>query len=182
MPTVFFLFYLWLIFLVAIWLWCVIRIPKGERRGLLPAGVSVFLWAAVLFVGQWLLESRGLTWRNWPRSILCVLTWISGLTVGVLTVCYAPRAVRQRTAPAKRGGLRAFAAFCLLMSMWYGTIMGGLWAMGPSEEVGTWQGRRVVQGKWVWLDVSYEVYEYHGPLVRGSESLAWGEVPLLEGD
>ena len=27
----------------------------------------------------------------------------------------------------------------------------------------------------VWLDVSYEVCEYHGPLVRGSESLTWGE-------
>ena len=179
MPAAFFLLYLWLILLIVIWLWCVIRIPRGERRGLLPAGAAVFLWGAVLFLGQWLLESRGLTWRIGPRMVLCVLTWTSGLTAGVLTVRNVPRALREKRAGI-RWGVLALSAFCLFMSMWFGTIMGGLWAIGPSEEVGVWQGKKVVQGELGWLDVSYAVYEYHGPLVRGSESLAWGMESLLE--
>jgi len=177
-PTVFFMLYLWLILLVAIWLCCVIKIPSEERCGLLPAGLSVILFALILFGGEWLLKSQDLTWRNWPKIILCVLTWVSGLTAGVLTVRDVPRVFKQKGA-AIRGIARAFAVFCLFMTMWFGTIMGGLWAMGPSEKVGTWQGRKVVQGKWVWMDTSYELYEDHGPLVRGNKGLAWGEGPFF---
>ena len=179
MPTMFWMLYLWLILLVGMWLVCIIRVPAGERKGLLPAGLAVFLWAAVLFGGQWLLERRGLTWRSGPQYILCVLTWVSGLAAGVLTVRDGPKVFRRRRAPVT-WGIRLFSVACLFMAMWFGTIGGGLWAAGPLETVGEYRGEKVVQGKWVWLDVSYELYEYRGALVRGSESIAWGEGPFFE--
>ena len=40
----------------------------------------------------------------------------------------------------------------------------------------------MILGKWVWLDASYELYEYHGPLIRGAEpAMADWDWSLVEG-
>ena len=40
--------------------------------------------------------------------------------------------------------------------------------MGPGEQVVTYQGQKMILGKWDWRDTTYVLYEYHGPLVRGA--------------
>lgn len=173
--------FLWgpLVLLVILALVCVFCLPSVRRRGLLPAVAAVGISAVILFGGEWLLNRYGLTWRMIPREVLCVGTWLAGLTAGVLTVRYVPRWLEERRPKLALWGM-ALALYCLISVMGSGTLLGGFWAMGPGEQVGTWQGQTVVQGRWSWLDTSYEVYEYHGSLVRGAEPLAWGEEPLLE--
>lgn len=172
--------YMPLALLVGLALVCIFLLPPAQRRGLLPAALTVGIAAAILFIGEWLLNSRGLTWRDTPKTELCLITWLAGLIAGVLTVRYTPRWLKKyhKKLALLMGTL---ALCCLILSMFAGTVMGGLWAMCPGEQVGTWQGQTVVQGKWTWLgDTSYELYEYHGPLVRGNQSLAWGESPLID--
>ena len=178
MPTAFWLFHLWLCLLVALWLACVIKVPAGERKGLLPVGLAVFLLAGVLFGGDWGLARLGLTWRMWPRTVLCVCLWVCGLGAGVLTVRDAGKLFGDR---ALRRTARGIGAFCLVMVMWFGTVLGGVWALCPGETVGVYHGVTVVQGTWTWVgDTSYELYEYHGALVRGEKSLVSSIEPFLE--
>lgn len=88
---------------------------------------------------------------------------------------WAVCAVRR---PEKRRGLLAlFGAAAALAAV----LFGGLWVLGPGEEVGTYHGCTVVQGRWTWMETSYSLYEYHGPLVRGKEPVIWAEGPLLDG-
>lgn len=158
---------------------CAVRLPKERRRGLLPAVLTVGSLSAVLFLGEWLLNRNDLTWRIAPKTALSVILWLAGLTAGILTVRYVMRWLeRDRPKLALWGA--ALALYCLISTMGAGTLLGGLWAMGPEEQVGTWQGQTVVQGKWTWMDTSYDVYAYHGLLVRGKEPLAWDEDPMLE--
>lgn len=156
-----------------------VKLPSAQRRGLLSVTVGMTALAAVLFGGAWLLEQNDLSWRTVPQEIMSFALWGLGLTAGVLTVWYTARWASRRW-PKGYLWLQALGIGCLLSVMWVGTILGGLWAMGPGEQVGTWHGQRVVQGKWTFMETSYSVYEYHGPLVRGRE-LAWGEAPLLDG-
>lgn len=162
---------------------CVATLDKLEpkrRRGLFPLFCIMLGLAAVLFGGARVLAQCGLTWRTWVQEGMSAGLWVIGLTTGVLTVAYG-----KRWLPAWRKGWgRAvvyLSVLCMVSAMLFGTVLGGLWCVGPGETVGTYQGRKVVQGAWTWMETSYAVYEYHGPLVRGARSLAWGEVPLLDG-
>lgn len=169
MPLAFRLLWLWLILLIGLWAVCVIKTPKGERKGLLPVGVAVFLLAALLFGGECILGQMGLTWRMGPRYLLCFLLWVCGLGVGILTVGSAGKLL-----PGTKGRLAQMAAgLCLAAVMLVGTVFGGMWAAfcSPGETVGKYQGQTVIEGKWVWLDVTYELYEYHGALVRGKDPM-----------
>ena len=175
--------FLWvpLALLVGMALACLIRLSRDQRRGLLTATVVVGCAAAILFGGVWLLRGCGLSWRTVPLEVLCALTWLSGLTAGVLTVRYLPRLARQH-APRLVVWAQAAALYCLLSVMLVGSFVGLFWAAftqnSGGETVGTYEGQRVVQ---VEMDSSiYTLFAYHGPLVRGTEALAWSEEPMVE--
>lgn len=162
---------------------CAVTLDKLEprrRRGLFPLFFVMLGLAVTLFGGAWALDRYGLAWRTWFQEGMSGALWVVGLTTGTLTVAYARRWLPEW----RRGWGRAVAylsGLCLVSAMLVGTVAGGLWCLGPGETVGTYQGRKVVQGAWTWMETSYAVYEYHGPLVRGRDSIAWGEGPLLDG-
>ena len=175
--------FLWvpLALLVGMALACLIRLSRDQRRGLLTATVVVGCAAAILFGGVWLLRGCGLSWRTVPLEVLCALTWLSGLTAGVLTVRYLPRLARQH-APRLAVWAQAAALYCLLSVMLVGSFVGLFWAAftqnSGGETVGTYEGQRVVQ---VEMDSSiYTLYAYHGPLVRGTEALDSSGEPFFE--
>lgn len=160
---------------------CILRLPAARRRGLLPAALTAGIAAVILFPGGWLLGLWGLTWRTSPKTVLHVILCLSGLTAGVLTSGYLARWLA-----ASRKGLRVCvetaAVLCLLYSMCCGFLEGVLWAGDPEEQVGVWQGQTVVQGTHTFPRPTYDIYEYHGPLIRGNQSLSWSWSPLLDGE
>jgi len=162
---------------------CVVTLDRLEpkrRRGLFALFSIMLGLAAALFGGALLLEKNGLAWRTWVQEGMSGALWVAGLTTGTLTIVYARRWLPERHKTAGKIAV-GLSALCLVSAMLVGTVLGGLWSMGPGEEVGTYQGRKVVQGKWTWQECTYELYEYHGPLIRGSQSFLWGESPLLDG-
>ncbi len=178
--------YLWvpLALLVGMALVCLVRLPREQRRGLLTATAVVGCAAAILFGGVWLMRGHGLSWRTVPLEVLCALTWLSGLTAGVLTVRYLPRLVR-RHAPRLAVWAQAAALYCLLSVMLIGSFLGLLWAAfiqnGGGETVGIYEGQKVVQVEFTWVgDTSYSIHAYHGPLVRGTEALESSIEPFFE--
>ena len=170
--------------LVGMALACLVRLAREQRRGLLAAALAVGCSAAVLFGGDWLLAGQGMTWRTAPLNGLCALIWAFGLAAGVLTVRYLPRLVRGRR-PRLAVWAQALTLYCLISVMIFGSFLGLFWAAlvqdTGGERVGAYEGQRVVQVTSTWLgDTSYQLYEYHGPLVRGTESLAVSMEPFLE--
>lgn len=161
-----------LVGLLGIWGFSVVRLPVSGRKYLFPAGIAVFLIALLLFGGEQLMGYAGVTWRHWTRLTLSWLLWLAGLTAGCMTVRYAVRlSERENVGWCVRG----IAGLCLVLAMLLGSILGGSWALGPSEQVGTWNGHKVVQESHTFLDSYYELYEYRGPFVRGTECLKWSE-------
>ena len=138
---------------------CALTLRKLEpkrRRGLLPLLVVMLALAAALL-------------------------WLAGLSTGLLTVICGGRWLPEWRAGWGRAVV-CLSGLCLAGAMFSCSVLGALWCMGgPGEQVGTCQGQRVVQGTWTWLDTSYALYEYHGPLVRGAEPIAHGLEPLLDG-
>lgn len=141
-----------------------VKLPPQRRRGLFVLFFVMLGLAAVLFGGAWVLDRNGLAWRTWPQNGLSLVLWLLGLTTGIMAVAYAGRWLSER----RKGVVVGLSSFCLASAMFVGTILGGLWCAGPGEQVVTYQGERMILGKWVWMDTSYELYEYHGPLVRGA--------------
>ena len=177
MPTLFWICCMALSCLVLGWLFCVIKLPSGKRKGLLPVGLVMYALAAVLFGGDWLLAQLGLTWRIVPRIVLSLLLWGFGLAVGILTVWNIGKVFESRRKSART---KAVAGLCLFAVMCFGTLFGGAWAcLNPTETVGDYHGVTVVQGKTSWLDVYYELYEYHGLLVRGKHRIVADYKPFL---
>lgn len=140
------------------------RLPPQRRRGLFALFFTLLGLAAVLFGGAWMLDRNGLAWRTFVQEGLSLVLWLAGLTTGIMTVVYAGRWLSGRS----KGIVMGLSAFCLASAMFVGTIWGGLWSMGPGEQVVTYQNRKMILGKWVWMETSYELYEYRGPLVRGA--------------
>lgn len=171
--------FLWgpLMALAAMCLLCVIYLPKAERPGLMPLSAVMLTLAAALFGGVWLLGWQGLTYRTWLKEGLSAALWAVGLTTGVLTVRFFYRLLEKRCPKLAPWGM-ALALLCLLNALWMGTMLGGLWAIGPNEQTITYQGQTVVQCTDAFLGNYYELYEYHGPLVRGSRCLVWEEGPF----
>lgn len=165
--------------MLVIWAVCVARCP-GKRRALLALFAVTAALAAVLFGGRWLLEQNGLTYRTWLLEGLSIVLWAAGLALGILTVRHFHSWLKETLPKLAPWGM-ALGLYCLVCVMLCGTVLGGLWAIGPGEEVGFYHGRQVVQGRWTWMETSYDLYKYHGPLVRGVNSIARGEEPLLGG-
>lgn len=159
-----------LILLIGLWIFAIIRIPGRPRLALLIVGCLVFLLAAVLFGGQWLLELHELAWRQWVKSVFALLLWCAGFAVSSLTVYWIPRAVRSGRTVLRRC-LRAAAALCLMIAMGCGTIWGGLWLSPVSETVIVYHRVKAVQEESNWLDYYCAIYEYHGPFVRGARAI-----------
>lgn len=184
---------LWEELLVVLLLWlpllvlagmCVATLDKLEprrRRGLFPLFVVMLALAAVLFGGAAVLGRYGLVWRTWAQESLAALLWLAGLSTGSLTVAYGGRWLREWRAGWGRVAV-CLSGLCLASAMLFGTVLGGLWCLGPGEQVVTYRGQKAVLGKWVWMETSYQLYAYHGPLVRGAGPLEadWDE-SLVEG-
>lgn len=156
------------------------ELPPPRRRGLFALFFALLPLAALLFGGAAVLGRCGLAWRTWVQEGLGGVLWLVGLSAGTLTVLYGRRWLPERHGIWGRV-LVGLSALCLVSAMVFGTVIGGLWCLGPGETVGTYQGRKVVQGSFTFMEASYAVYEYHGPLARGARSIAWGEAPLLDG-
>ena len=139
-------------------------LPPQRRRGLSALFFILLGLAAVLFGGAWVLNRNGLAWRTWFQMCLSLILWLVGLSTGVMTVVYTGRWLSG----SDKGVVTGLSVFCLASAMFVGTVLGAFWAMGPGEQVVTYQGRKMILGKWVWMDTSYELYEYHGSLVRGA--------------
>lgn len=168
---------------------CVITLDRLEpkrRRGLFALFFILLGLALALFGGELVLGRYGLTWRTWFREGMSAVLWLVGLATGLLTVIYARRWLRELFPPAKGAVLVGLAGFCLASAMFVGSAAGALWCMGPGEQVVTYAGRKAILGTWTWMERSYELYEYHGPLVRGAgpmladwdESLVAGAVDV----
>lgn len=175
--------FLWLPLLVLAGV-CVVTLDKLEprrRRGLLPLFVVMLALGLVLFGGAAALGRYGLAWRTWAQESLAVLLWLVGLSTGILTVAYGGRWLRDWRAGWGRAAVCLSGLF-LASAMVFGTVLGGLWVMGPGEQVVTYRGQKAILGKWVWMETSYELYAYHGPLVRGAGPLeADWDWALVEG-
>ena len=153
------------------------RLPPQRRGGLFALFFIMLGLAAILFGGAWVLDRNGLAWRTWFQESLSLVLWLTGLTTGIMTVAYAGRWLPERS----KGVVMGLSAFCLASAMFVGAIWGALWSMGPGEQVVTYQGRTMILGKWVWMETSYELYEYHGPLVRSGPVLADFQLTDVEG-
>lgn len=156
------------------------KLPPQQRRGLFALFFTMLGLAAVLFGGAWVLDSCGLAWRTWIQEGMSAVLWLMGLTTGLLTIIYAGGWLAQRGSGTK-GVVMGLSAFCLASAMFVGTIMGGLWCLGPGEQVVSYEGQKMILGKWTWMDTSYSLYEYHGPLVRGASPRVDWDWSLLEG-
>ena len=142
-------------------------LPAQRRRGLLALFIVLLALSAVLFGGAWMLRRFGLTWRTWFQEILSAVLWLAGLASGIATVGYAGRWLSER-GEAVKSVVTGLSVCCLASAMLMGTLLGGLWAMGPGEQVVTCKGQKMILSKWIWHDTGYELYDYHGPLVRGA--------------
>lgn len=175
-------FLLWgpLLLLAAVCVATLNKLEAQRRRGLFALFFTMLGVAAVLFGGAWGLEGLGLVWRTWFREGLSVILWLLGLATGILTIVYARRWLDRREGSAK-SVVTGLSAFCLALAMFTGSVTGLLWAMGPGEQVVVYDGQKMILGKWVWMDTSYSLYEYHGPLVRGAAPRVDWDWDLLEG-
>lgn len=143
------------------------RLPVQRRKGLPALFIVLLVLAVVLFGGAWALRKFGLTWRTWFQEMLSAVLWLVGLVTGITTAAYAGRWLSER-GKAVKSVVTGLSVCCLVCAMLVGTLLGGLWAMGPGEQVVAYQGEKMILGKWIWNDTGYELYEYHGPLVRGA--------------
>lgn len=163
---------------------CVVALNELEpprRRGLFPLFVVMLAMAAVLFGGAAALGHYGLAWRTWVQEGLSVILWLVGLVTGILTVAYGKRWMAQRWPPKRAELGMTVTLFCLVSAMFVGTVMGGLWAMGPGEQVVAYKGQKMILGTWTWMEKSYSLYEYRGPLVRGDVPVPDWDPSWLEG-
>lgn len=149
------------------------NLPPQRRRGLFALFFIMLALAVVLFGGALALNRYGLAWRTWFQEGLSFILWLAGLTTGTMTVGYAGRWLARRGGTVKRA-ITVLSSLCLASTLLVGTLLGGLWALGPSEQVVSYAGERVILGKWI---SSCQLYSYHGPLVRGAGPLLvdWDE-------
>ena len=158
---------------------------RGRARKWLGWAAAVFMAAVVLLSGgNSLLERFGLTWRNGVALAMSLVILASGLAGVVLTlVCLLPHKMPE-LAPGLRWAVMVGAVICAWMVFAYGLTVGLVFAglaFGSEEQVVEYQGQTLVEERECWLDVVYNYYEYHGPLVRGREILSSSvDVPLGE--
>lgn len=156
------------------------ELEPGQRRGLLPLLLGTPGLGAVLFGVTWGLDQCGLAWRAWFQGTIFGVLWLMGLVTGILILVYARRWLSELGGAIKAviTGLCAFSLTSIILLSGLVILMG---ASINSEQVGTYQGRKVVQGKMSWTKCIYELYEYKGPLIRDKYSFEQSRSPLLDG-
>lgn len=156
------------------------ELKPGQRRGLFPLLLGTPGLGAVLLGVTWGLDQCGLSWRAWVQVGILSGLWLMGLVTGILIIVYARRWLSELGVVMKTviTGLCALSLTSIMLLSGFVILM---FAGINSDQVGVYQGRKVVQGSFTFMDASYAVYEYHGPLVRGARSIVWGEAPLLDG-
>lgn len=135
----------------------------------------VFITAFVLYFGGIiLLDSFHLTWRNAPAAVLCGVLLVSGwMGITFTLVCLLPREWKGVPAALRwafKGAVVLFAAVVLLVTLWIGPI-GIAFVYGESERVVEYQGPLLLEKEEGFMSEYYSYYEYHGPLVRGTERI-----------
>lgn len=113
-------------------------------------------------------------------GFLSVLLWPPALCLGLFLLA------RERRARPALGGVRRWPREWVRLGTGLGCALavlavlsvGGFWLgfTGCAEEVGEWQGRKVVMQEPGWTEGIYYYYRYDGPFLLG-ESLGWSEVP-----
>ena len=158
---------------------------RGRNRRYLSRTAWAFVPVFVLFVGGNLLLGRfGLTWRNLPSGLFCVVLLVSGALVVLFTLgCFLPLEMPE-VAPVLRWTAKGLtllsAGLVLYCALVYGVI---LLAFGYSggERVLEYRGQTLVEVDDSFLDPIYNYYEYHGPLVRGKEPVYKHQYNRLDG-
>lgn len=168
-----------LLLLAAVCVLTLNTLPPQRRRGLFALFFTMLGVAAVLFGGAWGLDQRGLAWRTWFQEGMSIVLWLVGLATGILTIVYARRWLPEHHGTGGRIAVY-LSAFALAAVMFSGSVVGLLWAMGPGEQVVIYQGEKMILGKWTWMDTSYSLYEYRGPLVRGAKARDFDWVLIRE--
>lgn len=119
--------------------------------------------------GGMLLSSQGLSWRSCVK-LPCGFAYVAGVTLLLLrAAAFLWREIawwRPVTRGVGRCAIFAAGAFLCLALTWYGLIFSAIWA--GRDRVETFEGRTAVAEQ-TWTD--WDVYAYHGPLVRGAARL-----------
>lgn len=159
---------------------------RGKNRRYLAWTAGVFTAALLLLLGgEALLGLFGLTWRNLPAGLLCAAVFLSG-AAGIFLIlgCVLPLEPPE-TAPALLWIGKGLLTACAGLVLWYGLCFGPLlaaFAFGGEERVLEYGGQTLVEVDDSFLDPIYNYYEYHGPLVRGSERI-YSRLPArIDGD
>ena len=135
------------------------------------------VWAGallLLFGGGWVLGQLGLAWRDLPGGILAVILIVGWLAINVLTLGSLLPKEMPNLAPVLRWGFKLALVGCACLSMYVTITFVGLFAAfayDNQERIIQYQGQTLVETDEGFLDPDYNYYVYHGPLVRGNESL-----------
>lgn len=154
---------------------CLIFCKEEENYKHLVRTAVVFVTAFVLYFGGIiLLDSFHLTWRNAPAAVLCGVLLVSGwMGITFTLVCLLPQEWKGMPAVLRwvfKGAVLLFAAVVLLVTLWIGPI-GIAFVYGESERVVEHQDRLLLEKEEGFMSEYYSYYEYHGPLVRGTERI-----------
>ena len=165
------------IVLVPVGIGCLIRC-RGKNHRRLVWAAAVFLGAlALLFGGEILLGFFGLTWRSRAMLILCGTLLASGwVGIGFTLACALPMEM-PNLPEAMRWVAKAttvfFAAVVFLVTLCFGPLALVL-IFDNEERVVEYQGQTLLEVDDGFMDLHYSCYEYHGPLVRGTERIYEG--------
>lgn len=145
-----------------------------ERRARPALGGLFAVWALSLCLALCLPRverALDIRLRNWLHA-LPVLAW--GIVSVALLLAVARYAVRRWP----RGRVRLVTGLGCALAVLAVLSVGGFWLgfTGCTEEVGEWQGQKVVMQEPGWTEGIYYYYRYDGPFLLG-ESLGWSEVP-----
>lgn len=155
---------------VSFWVILVCRSTGRPKKLLLAVGLIVIGLAAVLFGGQWILETVELSWRQWVKSVLALLLWVSGGAICILTLYWNSAAFRKSSTVFRRC-TQVILSLCMVVAMGLGTLFGGAWIYGGNESVAIRNGEKVIVVEEHILDYLCIYYEYHGPFVRGEKAI-----------
>ena len=158
---------------------------RGKSHGRLAWAWGILAGSLVLSQGGGLwLQSLGLAWRSRPNQLLGWAIWLSWLGVNGFTLgCLLPLELPD-LAPVLRRCLKGAVLVCAALSVTSALTFGGLILAfsGTEERVIRYQGQVLVEETGGFLDPEYNYYVYHGPLVRGSQSLYGARLEPLRED
>lgn len=150
-----------------------VRCPGKWRKRFGWSMMVLFSAVLLLFPGSWLLGKLELAWRSGTVWALVLAAGGGIIAVLVYINCW----LAEKSHPVLQL-LAGALAFCMgLTLLFYGFIFTAF-AVG-GERVIRHEGKKVVEVDRSFLDPLYQYYDYHGPLIRGSDSIysAIGESP-----